>query len=408
MGEGFIVRRGGGGQQTVKPIFNSLTSVTFTSLTLSVTNDSNSIATLYYSVVQTEPGPTTPDTFETEFDGKETKDITITGLTSGTTYTVYIKAIAVGEFPSETVSVPNLTTGVAITATGGTTLEYDLDSKRYRSHTFTGNGTFQVTQLSNISGFNDVDYLIIAGGGGGGQRVGGGGGAGGYRTTLGTSGANSSPESKVTVTATSYGVTVGLGGAGATANNTRGQNGTNSSVSFPTTITSTGGGAGSSYEFIPGTGLSGGSGGGGSYYNPPASGQGGAGTAGQGRNGGNSFNGSQYGGGGGGGASAVGVNATTSKAGDGGAGLANLLRTGSNETRAGGGGAGASGGTAGAGGIGGGGAGKAGQNLGVSTSGAVNTGSGGGGGSDNGGTGSTGGAGGSGIVVIRYEIAPSV
>jgi hypothetical protein len=171
MGEGFITRRGGGGQQTTKPIYNSF-EASFTSLTLSVTNDSNSVAPIYYSVVNTEPGPDQTNTFETEFQGKETKNITITGLTAGTTYTVYLKAIAIGEFPSETVSVPNLTTGVAMSATGGTTLEYNSGGKRYKSHTFTSNGTFTVTQLSNIGGtFNQLQYLVVAGGGGGGSGI---------------------------------------------------------------------------------------------------------------------------------------------------------------------------------------------------------------------------------------------
>jgi hypothetical protein len=422
MGEGFIVRRGGGGQQTVKPIYNSLTEVGFTSLTLNVTNDSNSIATLYYSVVQTEPGPTTSDTFDTEFAGKETKDITITGLTGGTTYTVYLKAIAVGEVLSETVIVPNLTTGVAMNATGGTTFEYNLTSsptKRYRSHTFTGNGTFQVTQLSNMgSTFNQVDYLIIAGGGGGGNQHGSGGGAGGYRTTNGTSGGNSAAETKPTVQLTNYTVTVGTGGAGIPGGTggTYGFQGNPSSiVGSAINITTTGGGGGGSWC---GTNQaqrhSGGSGGGAHPCTTGGFVTGGAGIAGQGFKGGDrtTNTGAPYVAQGGGGAGGVGVNGVNlTNSGDGGPGLANLLRTGSNETRAGGGGGGIYQSTGqvvtlGFGGSGGGGTG--GVSISESESpggnGTVNTGSGGGGA---GRFQNKGGDGGSGIVIIRYEIAPT-
>jgi hypothetical protein len=417
MGEGFIVRRGGGGQQTVKPIFNSLTSVGFTSLTLSVTNDSGSIATLYYSVVNTEPAPNQVGTFETEFAGKETKDITITGLTAGTTYTVYLKAIAIGEFPSETVIVPNLTTGVAMNATGGTITEYNLTNsptKRYRSHTFTGNGTFQVTQLSNISGFNDVDYLIIAGGGGGGGW-GGGGGAGGYLTTLGATAGNVANQPKITVTTQSYSVVVGGAGNRGTDGYTQGGNGGNSSVF---NVTATGGGGGGAWTSQ--TGLNGGSGGGGAGTSGL-----GTGISGQGRNGGaapGSDSGSPYRGhGGGGGAGALGTNGNQGSqgttGGPGGNGLDNLLRTGSNETRAGGGGGHSPGQYSSAVAAGGTGGGSAGGRYYVgngSTSpspvNAINAtaNTGGGGGGAWGSSGNNIGTGGSGIVVIRYEIAPTV
>jgi hypothetical protein len=409
MGEGFIVRRGGGGQQTVKPIYNSLTEVGFTSLTLNVTNDSNSIATLYYSVVQTEPGPTTSDTFDTEFQGKETKDITITGLTGGTTYTVYLKAIAIGEFPSETVIVTDLTTGQAMSATGGTLNTYTSGGTTYRSHTFTGNGTFQVTQLSNIAGLNDVDYLIVAGGGGGGSDAGGGGGAGGHLVGVST------------VSATSYSVLVGAGGvnggggSGPSAPSNRAQKGFNSSV-FGVSAEGGGlGGMGQSRDLPQGTQLNGGSGGGGggSYPSNNNGGEGGLGISGQGHNGSKGLFANETGGGGGG---AGGIPPNSIRTGtalgtgqNGGPGAVNNYRTGSNETRAGGGGGGGWSGSAypdGAGGVGGGGAGggfgtSANKQTRVGFNGAVNTGGGAGGGNQ-----ANGGNGGSGIVIIRYEIAP--
>jgi hypothetical protein len=55
-----------------------------------------------------------------------------------------------------------------ISATGGTTFEYNLDGKRYRSHTFTSSSNFVVT-TAGTGDLNQADYLIIAGGGGGGR-----------------------------------------------------------------------------------------------------------------------------------------------------------------------------------------------------------------------------------------------
>jgi hypothetical protein len=423
MGEGFIVRRGGGGQQTVKPIYNSLTEVDFTSLTLSVTNDSGSIATLYYSVVNNEPAPDQADTFDTEFVGKETKDITITGLTSGTTYTVYLKAIAIGEFPSETIIVPDLTTGVAITATGGTIEEFNLNDKRYKRHIFTGNGTFTVTQLSNLSStFNEADYLIVAGGGGGSGRHGGGGGGGGYifgnRSLL----------------QQSYSIGVGNGGTGVEGMN-RGTNGGNSSFAGET---ANGGGTGGVYRDsnLGGNlaGVAGGCGGGGGYNSAGASSNQGAvanGTA-FGFAGANGSSSSVVSGGGGGAGAAAVFNSTNG--GNGGPGrqwIDNFYYCG------GGGGSSWSSGKAGDGGIGGGGGanradggggssvGKGGgsalyvgangiyvTNNGVirkAGNGGANTGGGGGGGEQSGYQSyrGTGGNGGSGIVIIQYEIAPT-
>jgi hypothetical protein len=38
----------------------------------------------------------------------------------------------------------------------------------YKIHTFTGPGTFTVTNAGNPGGSTTVDYLVVAGGGGGG------------------------------------------------------------------------------------------------------------------------------------------------------------------------------------------------------------------------------------------------
>jgi hypothetical protein len=72
-------------------------------------------------------------------------------------------------------------------ATGGTI----TTSGDFKIHTFTGPGTFTVTQIGNaptnpLGGPSNVDYLVVAGGGGGGFDTGGGGGAGGFRESHST------------------------------------------------------------------------------------------------------------------------------------------------------------------------------------------------------------------------------
>jgi len=121
----------------------------------------------------------------------------------------------------------NDSTGVAgrvvtdyIVATGGTI----TCSGDYKIHTFTGPGTFSVTNEGTPSGSNTVDYLVIAGGGAGAQNYGAGGGAGGYRESSGAaSGCYSisplgSGVAALPVTYTCYAVTVGGGGTGAPVN----------------------------------------------------------------------------------------------------------------------------------------------------------------------------------------------
>jgi len=68
-----------------------------------------------------------------------------------------------------------------IEATGGTI----STCGDYKIHTFTGPGTFTVTNAGNPSGSDTVDYLVVAGGGGGSYDDGGGGGAGGFRESSG-------------------------------------------------------------------------------------------------------------------------------------------------------------------------------------------------------------------------------
>jgi len=300
-----------------------------------------------------------------------------------------------------------------ILATGGT-ITCDGD---YKIHTFTGPGTFTVTNAGSPSGSTTVDYLVIAGGGGGGDGRGGGGGAGGYRFSNGTASgcysAGPAPlgASALPVSVQGYPITVGSGGAGATNNDCVGSNGNPSIFS---TITSAGGGRGGAVN--PGApikqGGPGGSGGGaGGTFCASTSQPGGTGNSppvspSQGNNGGNGVNngpptvdGAQSHGAGGGGAGAAANPATgTPSTSTGGNGLASSI-TGTSVTRGGGGGAASDTGST-AGGSGGGGTGVAGGSPSPSAkNGTTNTGGGGGG------VGVTidGGSGGSGIVVIRYR-----
>jgi hypothetical protein len=309
-----------------------------------------------------------------------------------------------------------------IVATGGTI----TTCGNFKIHTFTGPGTFCVSQAGNSCGSNTVDYMVIAGGGAGGTgNNAGGGGAGGYRESSGAASGcySASPlgscVSALPVTATGYPVTVGAGGAQKPASPGTDARGTKGSNSIFSTITSTGGGGGAvgtgSSNGTPGTddvGEPGGSGGGGGYYSYCcATSPGGTGntppvTPAQGKNGGNGSGllSPAYGGGGGGGASAAGCAGTGSAGGTGGNGTPSEI-SGSANTRAGGGGGGSNA-TRGSGGSGGGGCGAACGPV-TAVAGTTNTGSGGGGGANPVAspttTCETGGAGGSGIVIIRYK-----
>jgi hypothetical protein len=295
-------------------------------------------------------------------------------------------------------STENIVQNPNIVATGGNIVICG-DCK---IHTFTGPGTFAVSNISTTPANNTISYMVIAGGAGAGNNPGaysGGGGAGGFRevespTTPYTSspldGYPSAPN-RVTIGVTSYPITVGAGGSG---NN-------NGADSIFSTITSAGGGAGA-LSCTPSVvaAQAGGSGGGGNEPSNAA----GAGntpptTPPQGNNGGTGSPAPPaFGSGGGGGAGAVGQNGSSSKGGDGGAGIATAI-DGCATTRGGGGGgfavnAGISGGAGGSGG--------GGQGYGpaptVGVPGTVNTG---------GGAGAAPGCtttnGGSGLVIIRYK-----
>jgi len=297
-----------------------------------------------------------------------------------------------------------------VQATGGTI----TTSGDFKIHTFTGSGTFTVTNAGQASGSNSVNYLVVAGGASGGN-FGGGGGAGGFRTNY-----PSPATGGLSVSAQAYPITVGAGGASQTGPDYgRGNPGVNAVFS---TITSAGGGGGGTYDPGPSNnlnvGISGGSGGGGGVLENPRAvsttpGTGGAGNTPpvsppQGSNGGlgtkrSGTGPNDYGGGGGGGGhNAIGADGTAGNGpsgtgglgGAGGAGSPNEIN-GSNVTYSGGGG----GTFAASGGAGGGGAGAPNSSS-VGVAGTTNTG-GGGGASRSGGQPS--GLGGSGIVIIRYK-----
>ena len=271
-----------------------------------------------------------------------------------------------------------------------------------------------------------VDYLVVGGGGGGGAgyRAGGGGG-GGYRTSVGTSGGNSSAESGFAVTlGTAYDLIVGaagIAGIGTNGGSTDAHRGNNGGNSTFATIVALGGGGGGTYTTSPryfgrNGGSGGGSGGGHSEANT-----GGDGTTGQGFDGGDSPNSSIDLGGGGGGAGGAGADASNSEgAGNGGVGLASTMLTTSMASTysvgevdsgsvyfAGGGAAGgygsSSGGTVNQGGLGGGGDSthttSSGTALGAAATGVTNTGGGGAGNPGN----NSGANGGSGVIILRTE-----
>lgn len=245
-------------------------------------------------------------------------------------------------------------------ATGGS-IATDGD---YKVHTFTSNGTFEVTTAPAAGA--TVEYLLVAGGGAAGRswNWGGGGGGGGVLSGY------------LDVSAQEYAVVVGAGGARGTTANTLG-GGANSTFGG---LAAVGGGAGRS-------GYGGDSP---DYQSPTAGGSGGgsisgpgAGTAGQGFAGGSGTGGSNPHGGGGGGASEEG---STDAIMDGGDGITNWI-TGAAVVYGGGGAGSREDNAKGTAGTGGGGSNAAGTN-------ALGGGAGSAGSDTNGG---------SGVVIIRYR-----
>lgn len=263
-------------------------------------------------------------------------------------------------------------------ATGGTVVNDSI----YTYHTYTANGTFNIS----IAQITNATILIIGGGGAGGGQSGGGGGAGGLLLVNGSD------------LTGNISVIIGRGGIGSNPNVDGAkmpENGTLSS--FGAYIAYGGGGAGIPYAGKV-NGSAGGSGGG--AGNNGAAGFGGAGTANQGHAGGRNFVGGHYGTGGGGGAgNNVDTDGNTNYGGNGGGGFSiNLNGTVTNYSGGGGGSTydnGAS--SIGKGGSGGGGNGS----WGADGKPAYFYG-GGGGGSDHNANAYLGGSGFQGIVIVRY------
>ena len=278
-----------------------------------------------------------------------------------------------------------------IAATGGTITTVDTN---FKVHTFTGPGTFTVTNAGEPGGSNTVSYMVVAGGGGAGYYYGAAGGAGGFREskaatdtyTASPLNATSGPTYNLPVSVQGYPVVIGGGGAARGSGSGSGPATAGSgTASSALAITSAGGGGGSGGNSPGGgtSGISGGSGGGGggaspgsdagSGNTPPVSPpQGNSGEPSSGNRGGS-----------GGGAIEAGGTDGTNLGGDGATTSINGTPTafaggggGSNPGQAGGDGGGSTGGSA--------------------QSGAANTGGGQGGCSPAG-------AGGSGIVIIRYK-----
>jgi len=290
--------------------------------------------------------------------------------------------------------------GPFVEATGGTPCA-GATSGDYKIHTFTGPGTFCVSNAGSPPGSTTVDYMVVAGGGGGGSNYGGGGGAGGYRESVPSPAAwtgspIANPGNARPVTIQGYSITVGAAGTAACGSQVTGGSGGASSFSD---IPSAGGGGGAAENAAA---VAGGSGGGGSYNRCGGAGNTPPVSPAQGFAGGDS--GPACGGSGGGGASEVGEAGIGSPlaGGAGGDGVTTCISA-TPTARSGGGGGGGGGPPApyvsGAGGAGGGGAGAA-YCTGAGVSGTVNTGGGGGGGNN---PVKTGGAGGSGLVILRYK-----
>jgi hypothetical protein len=150
-----------------------------------------------------------------------------------------------------------------ITATGGNAV---VTCGNFKTHIFTGAGTFCVSAAANSAPDNVVEYLVVAGGGSGGASgpSTGGGGAGGFRyfSALSPAGSPLVAPAGVTVSASPYSITVG--GGAPKGSDPPGTGGSGSTSTF-SSISSAGGGGGGYYP--NGAGVAGGSGGGGGNVN---------------------------------------------------------------------------------------------------------------------------------------------
>jgi len=205
--------------------------------------------------------------------------VTVSGLTAGTSYTIYLRAVNIVGFGTASTGLAVTTSPPPFLATGGT--EFTMGGYRYLR--FTGSQNMSVTYSGS------AEVLVVAGGGGGGVGRGGGGGGGGVRRA-----GNTTYQTLNFVAGNAY-VTVGGGGG------SEGSGGASSIVHAAGTLAASGGGRGGG-----GAGSSGGSGGGGSQGSGPGSGNSGGYSPAEGFSGGS---GGGWGNSGGGAASAAGSGA---------------------------------------------------------------------------------------------------
>ena len=297
-------------------------------------------------------------------------------------------------------------TGVVpyVAATGGT----ETTCGDFKIHTFTGPGTFTVTEGGSPAGNDKLEYIVVAGGGGAGGGTGntrGGAGAGGFRFASPSLAPATYPGKPLAAPAGlcasvgAFPIVVGAGGTGQGS----GASGSQGNTSTFSTISSAGGGQSG------GSGGSGGGGNGGSINNPGGTGNTPPVSPAQGTNGGTSATTNpDHSAGGGGGAINAGSNGRCgsfpgSGGGGDGAGIptafgSNGVPCGSFRYYAGGGGGGSNPGVSSPAGTGGKGGGSQGA-TGDAPNATANTGGGGGSSGPSG----DGGNGGSGIVIIRYK-----
>ena len=373
---------GGGGGSMPARTFNGQTTTTYTFVLSDATGNSsgtwplvggnNSNPQTYiipYSGITSFPLNAQIDLIQ-----QGTGAITVTGDSSVTFQAPGISTAGQYAFVSIFQLARDVWTGVLqwagfIVATGGTVSH----AGNQEIHTFSSNGTFQIT-----AGYAVVSYLIVGSGasGGSGNPYGwGGGGAGGCIASSSTMGIGS------------YAVTVGAH-VNATPGATNGTIGNDSTFNGNT---AKGGGYGGGNTGTNNGGPGGSGGGGGSN----GTGTGGTGTGGQGSNGGTGQNAA---GGGGGGAGATGQSAPSLNiGGNGGNGISSSISGSSVTYCGGGGGGGIANPTGGTGGTGGGGNGQGFTNG--ATGGTDGLGGGGGGAT----TGGTAGDGGRGVVIISFQ-----
>jgi hypothetical protein len=158
MGEGFIVRKGGGGAKVASPTITEI-DASPTSITFTITNNSSETAVIIWEI-----DDTTPDSNLLELAaGATSSAITISNLNGLTTYTVYAFATVAGKQQSDTVEL-GITTTLIIEQ--GLIVSYFGASNTIPSGWFLCNGSNSTPNLTDrfIVGAG-VTYAVNATGG---------------------------------------------------------------------------------------------------------------------------------------------------------------------------------------------------------------------------------------------------